>query len=119
MVMCSGRIQKFAPIMTKGIFNNIFFYNFMKVIIFDAKDCGDVKNIEPQVVEDRDAAEEAIAPLIDKVYDKVIEALQDMTVECTEDGFFVIRPDGTKYGLSLEGTLVLTPVERNVIKVEL
>lgn len=91
----------------------------MKVIIFDETDCGKVKGMEPQVVEDRDAAEEAIAPLIDKVYDKVTEALKDLTIERVGEDFFVVKPDGVKYALILESTLVLEPVETLPIRITL
>ena len=91
----------------------------MKVIIFDETDCGKVKDVEPQVVEDRDAAEEAIAPLIDRVYDKVVDVLKDMTIECVGEDFFVVKPDGVKYALIPKSTLVLEPVETLPIKITL
>lgn len=79
----------------------------MKVIVFGTSVDEEVK--EPAMVCEKEQKEEFIAPLIDGVYDKVMDALKDFTIERQGDRFYVQKGDGSRYALAIDAALVLTP----------
>lgn len=84
----------------------------MKVIVFGTSVDEEVK--EPAMVCE-EQKEEFIAPLIDGVYDKVMDALKDFTIERQGDRLYVQKGDGSRYALAIDAALVLTPEAIRVV----